>query len=169
MASPAAPAQRLLQPLAPIGSMVIGSIIEAAFMRRTWAIASAGRAPRGHAFFIAHGRASFLGRDEATMALEAPFVLWLPSQLRGEFRLEAGGDGMALSIADDFLWRTVGDSGMAAHLGPLLPRMALAPAEGIAAPLPAFATSFAALGRESRAPPTGASPAMCVPPPPVPF
>src|SRR5260370_25692717 len=118
MASPPPPAQRLLQPLAPIGSMVIGSIIEAAFMRRTWAVASAGRAPRGHAFFIAHGRASFLGRDEATMALDAPFVLWLPSQLRGEFRLEAGGGGIALSVADDFLWRTPGDRGSAVHLRP---------------------------------------------------
>src|SRR5260370_23823594 len=116
MASPAAPAQRLLQPLAPIGSMVIGSIIEAAFMRRTWAIASAGRALRGHAFFIAHGRASFLGRDEATMALDAPFVLWLPSQLRGEFRLEAGGEGMAPSGAHDFLLRTRRDRGMGVPL-----------------------------------------------------
>jgi AraC-like DNA-binding protein len=141
---------------APIGALVIGSSMEPAFARRTWAIASPGRAPRAQAFFVARGRASFLGREETT-ALEAPFILWLPSQARGEFRLEAGGAGIALSVLDDFLWRTVGDSGMAAHLRPLLTRIAVAPAERIAPRLAEVETSFAALVRESRDLQAGAS------------
>jgi len=154
-AQPAPPPSR--PPPGPIGAVVIGSIIEAAFVRRTWSIASASHAPRGHAFFVANGRASYAGRDEAAFELKAPFVLWLPRQSRGEFRLEAGGEGIALSILDNFLSRAVGDSGMAAHLRPLLAHAAVATAERIAPRLPEFEASFAALVRESRDAQAGAS------------
>ena len=76
---------------------------------------------------------------------------------RGEFRLEAGGDGVALSILEDFVWRTVGDSGVGAHLRPLLDRIAIATPDRIAPHLDELATSFSALVRESREPQPGAS------------
>jgi AraC family transcriptional activator of pobA len=133
----------------PVGAPVIGSIMEPAFVRRTWAIASENRAPRGNAFFAVNGRASFVARDERTIELKAPFALWLPSASRGEFRLEAGGDGVTLSVLDDFLWRIVGGSGLAAHLRPLLGRIAVATAERMAPHRAELATSFSALARES--------------------
>jgi AraC family transcriptional activator of pobA len=155
MAAPlSSPDQR---PPPPVGAMLVGSIIESAFVRRTWGIAGSGRAPRANAFLVQHGRAWYLGRDEAAIMLEAPFILWLPSSARGEFRLEAGGEGVALSILDDFLWRTVGDSGMAAHLRPLLARIAIGPADRIASRLAELETSFAALVRETREAQAGAS------------
>ena len=70
--------------------------------------------------------AAFLGRDETPcVALEAPFVLWLPSQSRGEFRLEAGGAGDRAVDPRRFpVWRTVGDSGAWRRiLRPLLARI----------------------------------------------
>ena len=126
-------------------------------MRRTWAIAIEKRAPRGNAFFAVNGRASFIGRDERTIELKAPFALWLPSASRGEFRLEAGGDGVALSVLDDFLWRIVGGSGLATHLRPLLGRIAVATADRIAPHRAELAMSFSALARESHDQQPGAS------------
>jgi AraC family transcriptional regulator, transcriptional activator of pobA len=142
--------------IAPLGAAVIGSVMEAAFVRRTWSIAG-GPASRGHLFFAARGRGAFVGRDEAGVELKAPFILWLPRLSRGEFRLEAGGEGIALSILEDFVGRTVGDSGLAAHLRPLLARTAVATAERIAPRLAELETSFAALVRESRDSQPGAS------------
>ena len=123
--------------------------MEAAFVRRTWSIASQKNAPRGHLFLATHGRASFGGRDERDIELKAPFILWLPSSSHGEFRLEAGGDGIALSVLDDFLWRTAGGSGLVAYLRPLLGRVAIATSDRIAPHLGELMTSFAALARES--------------------
>ena len=144
------PRRPRLPPIGPIGSAVIGSPMEAAFTRRTWSTASLDRRPRRHAFFVVRGRASFVGRDGAEIEMKAPFILWLPRSALGEFRLEAGGDGVALSILEDFVWRAVGDSGVAMHLRPLLDRVAIATADRIAPHLDELTTSFSALVRESR-------------------
>jgi AraC family transcriptional activator of pobA len=141
----------------PIGSAVIGSVMEAAFVRRTWSVARQKHAPRGHTFFAINGHATFDGGDDGAIELKAPFVLWLPSRSRGEFRLEAGGEGIALSVLDDFLWRTVGGSGLAAHLRPLLDRIAVATPDRIAPHLAGLANSFSALALESRDQHPGAS------------
>jgi AraC family transcriptional activator of pobA len=133
----------------PAVADVIGAAMEAAFVRRTWSIASERHAPRGHLFLVIHGRASFAARDERDIALNAPFILWLPSSSRGEFRLEAGGDGVALSVLDDFLWRTAGGSGSVAYLRPLLGRVAIATSDRIAPRLNELSTSFSAIVRES--------------------
>ncbi len=154
---PPSPRRQPLSPGGQFGSVVIGSRMEAAFVRRTWSTASLDRRPRRHAFFVVHGRASFEGRDGADIDLKAPFVLWLPASSLGEFRLEAGGEGVALSILEDFVWRTVGDSGVAMHLRPLLDRIAIATADRIASHLDELETSFSALVRESRDRPPGAS------------
>ncbi|WP_158812440.1 AraC family transcriptional regulator [Methylocapsa sp. S129] len=158
-ASPLRP-PRPYRPLGPVGSVVIGSAMEAAFVRRTWSIAPQKQGPRGHAFFVVNGRASFGGRDGEAIALKAPFTLWLPSSSHGEFRLEAGGEGIALSVLDDFLWRIVGGSGLAAHLRPLLDRIAIATADRIAPHLHELETSFSALARESHDQQPGASEMM---------
>ena len=152
-----APRRPRLPPVGQSGSAVIGSPMEASFAPRTWSTASLDRRPRRHAFFALRGRASFIAREGAEVEMKAPFILWLPRSALGEFRLEAGGDGVALSILEDFVWRAVGDSGVAMHLRPLLDRVALATADRIAPHLDELATSFAALVRESREPQPGAS------------
>ncbi len=145
------------RPLSPTGSVLIASPMEAAFARRTWSTASLDRRARRHAFFAVRGDASFVGRDGAEIELKSPFILWLPRSSLGEFRLEAGGDGVALSIQEDFVWRTVGDSGVAMHLRPILERIAVATSDRIAAHLHEWGTSFSALIRESRDSQPGAS------------
>jgi AraC family transcriptional regulator, transcriptional activator of pobA len=139
-----------LPPVGQIGSAVIGSRMEAAFVGRTWFAASLDRRPRRHAFLIVHGRASFLGHDGTDIELKAPALLWLPRSSLGEFHLEAGGEGIALSIREDFIWRSVGDSGVAVRLRPLLDRIAIATSDRLAPHLDELATSFAALVQESR-------------------
>jgi AraC family transcriptional regulator, transcriptional activator of pobA len=131
--------------------------MEAAFARRTWSVSGQKHALRGHAFFAVNGRATFDGGDDGAIELKAPFLLWLPSRSRGEFCLEAGGEGIALSVLDDFLWRTVGGSGLAAHLRPLLDRIAVATPDRIAPHFTGLASSFSALARESREQQSGAS------------
>ena len=146
-----------LLPIGHAGSAVIGARMDAAIERRTWSTASLDRRPRRHAFFVIRGRASFAGRDGADIELKAPFILWLPRSSLGEFRLEAGGEGFALSILEDFVWRAVGDSGVAVHLRPLLDRVAIATSDRLAPHLEELGTSFLALVRESRDPQPGAS------------
>jgi AraC family transcriptional activator of pobA len=151
------PLRRRRAPLGQSASAVIGARMEAAFTHRIWSTASLDGRARRHAFFVVHGRASFAGRDGVAIALQAPFLLWLPQSSLGEFRLEAGGEGVALSILEDFVWRTVGDSGVAAPLRPLLERIAIAAPERIAPHLAELETSFSALVRESRDPQPGSS------------
>jgi AraC family transcriptional activator of pobA len=154
---PPNPRRRRLPPVDQTGAAVIGSLMEAAVARRTWSTASLDRRARRHAFFVPHGRAAFVERDGAELTLKAPFVLWLPRSSLGEFRLEAGGEGIALSILEEFVWRTVGDNGVAIHLRPLLDRIVIATSERIGPHLDELETSFAALVRESRDPQPGGS------------
>ena len=140
-----------------MGSAVIAAPMEAAFAHRTWSTASLDGRARRHAFFVAQGRASFLERGGARLELKAPCILWLPRSSLGEFRLEAGGEGVALAILEDFVWRAVGDSGVAMPLRPLLERIAIAAPERIAPHLAELETSFSALVRESRDPQPGSS------------
>lgn len=151
------PASRPWPPPNSIGSAVIGAPMEAAFVRRTWSTASPDRRPRSHVFFVVRGRASFVQRDGTIIETSGPCVLWLPKSAPGAFHLEAGGEGVALSVLDDFVWRAVGDSGVATHLRRLLAGVALATAERIAPHCDELAVSFAALVRESREAAPGAS------------
>ena len=131
--------------------------MEAAFAPRVWSTASFDRRSRRHVFFVLRGRASFVGRDGADIDLTAPFILWLPGSSLGEFHLAAGGEGLALSILEDFVSRAVGDSGVAMTLRPLLGRITIATADRIGAHLKELETSFSALVRESHDPQPGAS------------
>lgn len=140
-----------------LGSAVIGAPMEAAFVRRTWSTASVDRRPRSHVFFVVRGRASFVERNGTIIEANGPCVLWLPKSALGEFHLEAGGEGVALSVLDDFVWRAVGDSGVATHLRRLLAGVSLATAERITPHRHELAVSFAALVRESREAAPGAS------------
>lgn len=145
----AAPATRT-ERAARAGAVVVASRVETALAERTWSIAGAGSNGTCHLFFILHGQARFAGHDGHELELSAPFMLWLPRPVEGAFRLEAGSDGVAATIAEDFAWRVVGDSPIAAHLRPMLERAAVAPAERIASQLGEIGVSLNALVRESR-------------------
>ena len=111
-------------------------------------------------FLVLHGEGTFSGHDGTIVELTAPFMLWLPRLTLGEFRLPAGSDGVAASIAENFILRTVGESAVAAHLRPLLSRTTVAPHDKIAANLAEIEIAFAALVRESREQRPGASAMM---------
>ena len=144
----------------PSGSAVVAARMETAFAHRTWSTAGAEGRGRCRAFFVLHGRAQFLGAEANPLELMAPVLFWLPRAVAGEFRLIAGSDGAMLSVAEDFVWRIVGDSPVAAHLRPLLDRMVIAPPERIGPHLAELGTFFNALVRESREPQPGGSVVM---------
>ncbi|MCX5496067.1 AraC family transcriptional regulator [Kaistia dalseonensis] len=141
---------------------VVASRMETALAERTWSIAE--RAHRRHCqlFFVLHGRAIFTGVDGHVMDLLAPVMLWLPRPVAGEFRLEAGSDGVTAMIAEDFVWRVIGDSPVAAHLRPMLERAVVAPGERIAPQLAEIGASLNALVRESREPQAGGAAMMAL-------
>lgn len=148
----------LLPPISPLGSPIVGARMEAAFVSRTWSTASPDRRARRHAFLTLRGQARFQhAGEQADIELKAPFILWLPRSLLGEFRLAAGGEGVALSILDDFVLSAIGESGVAAPLRQLLDRIAVATSERIGPHLGEIETSFVALVRELRDPQAGAS------------
>lgn len=108
-----------------------------------------GLAPRTK-YHASHGM-TVDKHDGTIVELTAPFMLWLPRLTLGEFRLPAGSNGVAASIAENFILRTVGESAVAAHLRPLLSRTTVAPHDKIAANLAEIEIAFAALVRIPRA------------------
>ncbi len=141
---------------------VIASRLDTALAERTWSIAERDRRHHCHLFFVRHGRAVFSGVDGHEMDLMAPALLWLPRSVAGEFCLEAGSDGVSAMIAEDFVWRIIGDSPIAAHLRPMLERVAVAPADRIAPQIAEIGASLNALVRESREPQAGGAAMMAL-------
>ncbi|MDQ0395742.1 helix-turn-helix transcriptional regulator [Labrys monachus] len=141
---------------------VIASRIETALAERSWSIAERERRRHCQLFFVSHGRAVFTSVDGHGMELFAPAMLWLPRPVAGEFRLQAGSDGVTAMIAEDFVWRVIGDSPVAAHLRPMLERAAVAPGERIAPQLAEIEASLNALVRESREPQAGGAAMMAL-------
>jgi AraC family transcriptional activator of pobA len=139
------------------GAALVASQIDTAFVHRTWAIGGATGRGRFHAFLVTRGAAQFHAADGTALELNGPFFLWLSRAAAGAFRLNAGGEGFAFSAAEDFVWRTVGDSPVALHLRPLFDRTVVAAAERIAPRLNELRMSFEALVRESREQQPGAS------------
>lgn len=132
------------------GSALVASRMETAFLHRTWSVGGATGRGRFHAFLVTRGLAQFQAEDAATLPLTGPFMLWLPRHANGEFRLLAGGEGFTFSVAEDFAWRTVGDTPVALHLRPLFEQTTVAAAERIAPRLEELRISFEALVHESR-------------------
>jgi AraC family transcriptional activator of pobA len=150
----------LTNPTGSVSPAVIALRMEAALANRTWSIASIEGESRCQTFLVLHGEGTFSGHDGTIVELTAPFMLWLPRLALGEFCLPAGSDGVAASIAENFILRTVGDSAVAAHLRPLLSRATVAPHDKIAANLAEIEIAFAALVRESHEQRPGASAMM---------
>ncbi|SHG53558.1 AraC-type DNA-binding protein [Kaistia soli DSM 19436] len=144
------------------GAAVVASKIETGLAERSWSISDREKRHHCQLFCVLHGRAVFIGVDRHRMDLLAPVMLWLPLPVAGEFRLEAGGDGITAMIAEDFVWRIIGDSPVATHLRPMLERVVVAPSDRIALQLAEIGVSLNALIRESREPQAGGAAMMAL-------
>jgi AraC family transcriptional activator of pobA len=156
MSSEQEKARALRSPL-QLGWTVIASRIEAALAHRTWSIGRTDEKPRCHAFLVRHGRAVLSAPGEMGIDLAGPVLLWLPLGRTAEFRLMAGGDGATFSVAEEFAWRTIGESPVGMQLRPLLGKTLVAAADRIGPHLGEIALSFDVLIRESRGQQSGAS------------
>lgn len=139
---------------------VVASRLEAALAHRTWAVSADDGDARCHAFLIEHGNAVLSVPNEPDVDLTGPALIWLPPATAVEFRLLAGGDGATLSAAEEFAWRTVGESPVGMQLRPLLGKTLIAGADRIASHLSELSMSFDAVARESRGQQSGASAMM---------
>ena len=144
----------------PPRSAVVATVMRAGLTSAVWSIMPSDRNPPVHAFLVTKGTATFAQAHAATLDLCAPALLWLPSGARGVFRLEAGSEGFACTVAEDLVWRTLGDNPLLSTLRPFLDRIALASGERLAVWLGEVETGFAALVREARGAQAGATAMM---------
>jgi AraC family transcriptional activator of pobA len=143
----------------PHRATLVATAIEATLADRAWGTRTLDGGSCFRAFFLRHGRGAFRGPDASGLDIAAPQILWLPFAAGGEFRLFAGGDGAAILVGEDLVWRTVGDNPLASQLRPLIDRVLIAAAPPTVAALAETDALFAGLARESRDPGPGA-PAM---------
>jgi AraC family transcriptional activator of pobA len=139
---------------------LVATRIEPALAHRSWTIAGAADHPLCHIFLVSQGEATFCGSGLSPLALSGPCLLWLPRDRSGVFRLAAGSEGMACTIAADFATRVAGDSQLAAELGALLPRLTILAAAELPPILDELALSFTVLLRETRDQQPGAAAIM---------
>ena len=144
----------------PPRSSVLSTVMRASLTSSVWSIVPPDRSRPVHAFLVTKGSASFAQADAAPLGLFAPALLWLPSSARGVFRLDAGSEGFACTVAEDLVWRRLGDDPMLSTLRPFLDRIALASGERLGVCLGELETAFAALVRESRDAQAGAAAMM---------
>ena len=144
----------------PPRSAVVATVMSAGLTSTVWSIMSPDRSSPMHAFLVTKGSATFAQTDAATLDLSAPALMWLPSRARGVFRLDAGSEGFACTVAEDLVWRTLGDNPMLSTLRPFLDRIALASGDRLAVCLGELEMGFAALVREARGARAGATAMM---------
>jgi AraC family transcriptional activator of pobA len=143
-----------------IGWTVVASRLETALAHRLWSIRRTDGEARCHAFLIRHGHAVLSTADERDIELTGPTLVWLPLAATAEFRLLAGSDGATFSAAEEFAWRTVGESPVGMQLRPLLGKTLIAAPDRIAPHLDELTMSFEVLIRESCTQQSGASAMM---------
>ena len=139
----------------PHRAAFVATLIEAAFAERAWSTRTLETSRCYRAYFIRRGPGAWRGPDGASLEAKGPMILWLPFAAAGEFRLAAGGEGVALLASEDLVSRTVGDNALAAHLRPLIERTLVAPLPSGAA-LAEIDILFGSLAQEARSPGPGA-------------
>ena len=97
-----------------------------------------------------------MAEDELT----GPSLIWLPHPARGSVRVNAGGHGYTLFVAEPFLQRTASDPILGAHRQPFMTKFSIIPAELLAARLDVLVASLDALVGESQEMAQGASAAL---------
>ena len=144
----------------PPRSAVVATVMGAGLSSAVWSITPSERNSPVHAFLVTRGMATFVQAEAATLELGAPALMWLPGGAKGVFRLDAGSEGFACTVAEDLVWRTLGDNPMLSTLRPFLDRIALASGDRLSACLGELEMAFAALVREARGAQPGATAMM---------
>lgn len=116
-------------------------------------------ARRGHLLAIAARRGTAALRS-TTLSFDGPALLWLPGDVGGHVRVEAGARGYMVSIAEDLLTRTVAGSAEALHLRRTIDRFAILDGTQTAAAFGVIAASCDALVRELQMPGRGSATMM---------
>lgn len=98
------------------------------------------------------GSAVLRGTD---VKFAAPALLWLPSGVEGDLKLEAGAQGYFVAVSEDLLTRTVAGSPEALHLRRTTDRLVMLSGAQIEGALGAVTNSCDMLVRELRAPQRG--------------
>lgn len=98
------------------------------------------------------GSAVLRGTD---VKFAAPALLWLPSGVEGDLKLEAGAQGYFVAVSEDLLTRTVAGSPEALHLRRTTDRLVMLSGAQIEGALGAVTNSCDMLVQELRAPQRG--------------
>ncbi len=107
---------------APLPLFLGAEAIQPALAARDWALNTARRQGRSHAVLLmaGHGLATL---TQGRVHLSGPTLLWLPAGTAEKLRIEAGGGGFALSIAEDILSRAVSGARHAVELRAVADRL----------------------------------------------
>lgn len=149
-------------PIIPVNtsSALIASRMQTALANQNWALSNTGGSASGrrcHIFFVVRGQAALEITEATQVEITGPGMFWLPGAANGNFRLVAGSEGFNVSVADDFVSRTVGESPLSSLLRPLLARILVLDAGQIEFYTAELRASFDAMVRESRSQLPGAS------------
>lgn len=129
---------------------VTASTISAGLGSQTWSLGARGNRSSYQAFFVSRGRATLSIESQEELTLPAPATLWLPRRVSGIFVLAAGSEGAMLSAAEDFVWRTVGDSPAAVQLHDMIERVVVAQSENLARHAGDIGRAFEVMTEEGR-------------------
>lgn len=110
----------------------------------------------GHLLAIETRRGSATLRG-STVSFGGPALLWLPSDLDGHIRAEAGARGAFIAIPDDLLTKTIAGSAEALHLRRTVDRFAILDSPQTAKAFGAIAASCDALVHELHTPGRGSA------------
>lgn len=137
------------------GAMVSAARIEPGFSHRSWSIAHAGRNDC-LCFFVVEGSAVLALETAAPVDLFGPTVVWIPPSSSGTVTMDAGSSGFTFSAAEEFVWRTVGDSVPAADMRSMMDHLVIAATDQVTPVIEELWACFAGIVREVRAQQPGA-------------
>jgi AraC family transcriptional regulator, transcriptional activator of pobA len=120
---------------------------------RDWVIQQ-DRVRRAHLLVI-ESRAGTAVLRGTVVKFAAPALLWLPAEVEGDLKVEAGGQGYFVAVSEDLLTRTVAGSPEALHLRRTTDRLVMLSGAQIDGALGAITNSCDMLVRELRAPQRG--------------
>jgi AraC family transcriptional activator of pobA len=137
-------------PYGPVEAEIVRPDLSA----RVWTLRPSTRVRRARLVLL-QARTGRLSLRDDEIVLAAPAIVWLPAGFDGILRLDAGAHGQTVSVAEDFLVRTVAASAEAVHLRRTLDRLVLIGPELSAGAADEVARSCEALAREVRHPDRG--------------
>ena len=120
---------------------------------RHWVVQQ-GNVRRAHLLVI-EGRSGSAVLRGTVIRFAAPALLWLPGEVEGDLKVEAGAQGYFVAVSEDLLTRTVAGSPEALHLRRTTDRLVMLSGAQIDGALDAVTNSCAMLVQELRVPQRG--------------